>query len=161
MDRDYQLRRRERGVTLIELMVAIMASGIVLFALGNIVIVNQKAMARSQTRASLQQHTTVVTATMARAIRGANRIEITGANGFRLRDLSGSVTYTYQLQSGNDGPRLQQNGVDMAELDCTRFGITANEDTTSVTVDLELTSSEGVKLSELNTVSIRNRTLEF
>lgn len=161
MDGNQLLRRRERGVTLIELMVAIMASGIVLFALGNIVIVNQKAMKRSQERASLQQHTTVVMSQIARAIRGANRIEVTGANAFRLRDLNGALTATFQLTTGAGGPRLQQNGTDMADLDCTRFTVAANSDTTSVTLDLEFTTADSVTLSKLDTVSLRNRTLEY
>ena len=161
MDRKHILRRRQRGITLIELMVAITASTIVVFALGNIVIVNQRALARSHDRSAMQGHTTIIMSQMARAIRGSNVVEITGANAFRLRDLTGTVTHTYQLFAATDGPRLQQNGVDMAEIDCTRFTVTANPDTTSVTLDLELTSPEGVVLSELNTVSIRNRTLEY
>ena len=156
-----KLKRGQRGVTLIELMVAIVASSIVLFALGNIVLANQKAMKRSENRASMQGHTTVIMAQMARAIRGANSIEIIGANAFRLRDLSGSVTHTYQLVTNNDGPRLQQDGVAMAEMNCTRFTVTTNTDTTNVTLDLELTSPEGVVLNELNTVAIRNRTLKY
>jgi len=158
---NHLLRRRERGVTLIELMVAIMASGIVMFALGNIVIVNQKAMKRSQDRASQQQHTTVVMSQMARAIRGANRIEVTGASAFRLRDLNGALTSTFQMVTGLGGPRLQMDGTDMSELNCTRFTVTTNIDTTSVTLDLEFTTAENVVLNELNTVSIRNRTLEY
>ena len=161
MDRTNILKRRERGVTLIELMVAIMASGIVLFALGNIIIVNQKTMKRSQDRASLQQHTTVIMSQMARAIRGSNRIEVTGANEFRLRDLNGALTSTFQLVTDTGGPRLQMDGTNMADLDCTRFTVTANSDTTSVTLDLELTTTDSVTLNELNTVSLRNRTLEY
>jgi len=161
MDRKLILRRGQHGVTLIELMVAILASCIVLFALGNIVIVNQQALKRSQSRAALQGHTTVVMSQITRAIRGASTIDITGANAFRLRDLTGSVTHTYQLVTVADGPRLQQNGVDLAELDCTRFTVTPSPDTTSVTLDLELTSADGLVLSELNTVAIRNRTLEY
>ncbi|MBC8423605.1 prepilin-type N-terminal cleavage/methylation domain-containing protein [bacterium] len=155
------MKRRQSGISLIELMVAIMASGIVLFALGNIVVVNQQAMKRSQERVALQSHATVVMSRMARAVRGANRIEVTGANTFRLRDLNGALTSTFQLTGTADGPRLQMDGVDMAEIDCTRFAVTTNVDTTSVTLDLELTTTDGVILGELNTVSIRNRTLEY
>jgi len=161
VDGNHLLRRRQHGVTLIELMVAIVASGIVLFALGNIVVVNQRAMVRSRDRAAMQQHASVVMTRMARAIRGANRIEVTGAGAFQLRDLDGALASTFQLVSAADGPRLQMDGTDMADMDCTRFAVATNADTTSLTLDLEFTSQDGLAMSELNTVSIRNRTLEY
>ncbi len=161
MDRIDLLRRRQLGITMMELMVALLASAIVIIALGKVVIVNQQATTRSRDRAEMQGHTTVVMSRISRAVRGANRIERTGPNAFRLYDLTGGVTHTYRLVNGSDGPRLQQNSTDMADLDCTRFDVTINADTTSVTVDLEFSSADSVKYSELNTVSIRNRTLEY
>lgn len=161
MDGNHVLRRAQRGITLIELMVALTASAIVLLALGNVVLVNQKAVGWSQDRAELQGHTTVVMSRIARSVRGANQVVVSNANTFRLYDLNGTLTHTYALVSAADGPRLQLNGADMADQNCTRFTVTPNADTTSVTLDLELTSTDGVTLGELSTVSIRNRTLEF
>jgi len=155
------MKLRQRGITLIELMVAIMASGIVLFALSNVIIVNQRALQRSRERVSVQSYTMVLMSRMARAVRDANRLEVTGANAFRVRDLNGALTATFQLTGTAAGPRLQMDGVDMAEVDCTRFAVTTNADTTSVTLDLELTTDDGVAISELNTVSLRNRTSEY
>ena len=64
---------RERGFTMVELMIASFLAVIVVLALGNVILVSQKSWEWGRDKTVLQQNVAEVTEWMARSVRQSQR----------------------------------------------------------------------------------------
>ena len=150
-----------RGFTLIELMIATFLSLIVVLALGNIVLANQKAWVWGHDKAVLQSNVTESLEWMARSIRAAHSIQVLGSGDFQTYDENDNPTHRYRLSGSGASARLLEDESSFSDRTCTQFTVTANTDTTSLTLALEFEDDSGARVAAMNRATLRNRTLEF
>ena len=104
-----QLRRDERGFTLTELLVVTAVLGLMLTAVGSLMMSSQQAYSFGSNRVEAQQNARVALDLMTRELRGAQSITALGGASditFTVCDASSMTTCTpvsvqYQLSSGN------------------------------------------------------------
>jgi len=160
-----QLRRNrpaaeQGGFTLVELMVALTASLIVTFALGQLVMTNQRAWRDGTDRAVLQQNLSQVLDWIGSDVRGAARVDLQGGSSFRLLDRNGQALHTYTLQTSGGDTLLQRDGRTLVPRTCPVFSVAANADTTILTITVDLRGQYGKRVSATTAVAIRGRDLE-
>jgi len=143
-----------------ELMVALVASFIVVLALGKLVLVNQQAWRDCRDRALLQQNLSQVLDWFALDVRGATRIDLQGTTGFRLLDAAGRQLHAYTLQTTQGDTLLQRDGRVIAPRTCHRFSVQANRDTTALTITVGLRGENGKRIVGSTIIAVRNRDLE-
>jgi hypothetical protein len=144
-----------------EMVIAVFVALIVVLALGRLILANQRAWEWGRDKAELQQNVTEGLEWMARSVRAARTVEITGTDEFRTYDENGSLVHTFQLANVGSQTRLLQDGSDLVDRRCTLFQITANSDTTSLTLEVELEDNAGNRVAGQTRVTIRNRTFTF
>lgn len=151
-----------RGFTLVELMIASFISLIVVLGLGQLILVSQSAWKWGAGKTELQGNVAEATEWMARSVRLASAVTLVSDSDFITRNEDGNPLHRYQVGSdGAGGRRILEDGKALVDQDCTDFSVTANEDTTSVTLSLELRDAMGNKVAAMTTATLRNRSLEF
>lgn len=153
-------RRASAGYTLVELVVAGGLSLIVVLALGQLVVANQRAWAEGRDKAVLQQNATEALERIARAVRAANRVVRVSGSEMRTYDASGVLLHTYRRVAAGAAGRLQEDGADLVARNCTRFIVTASGDK-SVRLDLELEDAAANRVAVITRAAVRSRTLAF
>jgi hypothetical protein len=157
------LKQRQHcsGYTFIELAVASLLAFLVVLALGRLILANQRSWEWGRDKVVLQQNVTEALEWMARSIRAARSLQLQADDHFNTFDESGVQVHTYQLVTGAGGPRLQEDGQDLSDRLCTEFTVSANWDTTSLIIRLELEDNTGDRVAGLTRATIRNRPFEF
>lgn len=145
----------QRGITLMEMMVSILASLIVVMALGRVMTINSQAYDSNRDKSDSQSNASLILERMTRATRQASVIEVVSSDEFRVRDGAGNVVHTYSRSGSGSGARLQEDGVDMSPEACTQFSITADSDTTSLLLSLTLAGDDGSTVSTTTRVAQR------
>lgn len=120
--RDY---RNQRGVTLMEMMVSILASLIVVMALGRVMTLNHQAWDSHRDKSDVQNNAALILERMSRTVRTASTIEVTGGDSFVVRDGAGNTVHAYALSGDGSAARIQEDGVKMADETCTMFDVRA------------------------------------
>jgi prepilin-type N-terminal cleavage/methylation domain-containing protein len=154
-------RGTDRGYTMIELIIASVIALIVVLAMGKLILVNQSSWEGGRDKAVLQANVTESLEWMARSIRAARTAQVVDVDEFRTYDESGNLAHTYRLVVAGGGNRLQEDGQDLINRNCTQFVVAANADTTSLTLTLELEDKAGDRVAGMSRTTLRNRTLEF
>ncbi|MBU1699089.1 MAG: hypothetical protein KJ970_17120 [Candidatus Eisenbacteria bacterium] len=156
------MRRRggNAGYTAIEMLIASFLGLIIVFALGRLILTNQRSWEWGRDKAVLQQNSTEALEWMARSIRAAGSLSTSSATSFSTHDSSGVLIHTYQLTGGGD-PRIQEDGVNLVDRRCTQFNVVPDSDTTSLSLTLELEDNAGNLVLEMTRARLRNRIFEF
>jgi hypothetical protein len=154
-------RSASRGLTLLELVIATFLALIVVLAMGKIILVNNRAWEWGRDKSVLQANETEALEWMARSIRAANHLRMISASEFRTYDAAGTLLHTYRRQVVSGLGRLQQDGTDLVARQCTQFVLTPDNDTTSLTIRLELQDNSSNKISATTRAAVRNRAFEF
>lgn len=153
------------GFTLIEMMIGLSLALIVVFALGRIVLANQRAWEWGRDKTVLQANVTEALEWMSRSVHAARTLDVAAHSGvndeLRTYDETGALVHTYRRVVVSGVGRLQQDGADLVDRPCTRFIVTPNVDTTSVTLDLELKSKTNALVAATTRATVRNRFFTF
>jgi len=150
----------QRGYTLLELMVAGMLSMFVLLALGKLILVNQQSWEWGRDKTVLQQNASLTLERISARVRAARSIAVADSTEFRCYDATGSVTDVFR-RVVNSGGRLQHNGLDMVDRTCNAFIVTTDDDTTSVTIQIELADNSDERITAMTRTAIRNQSFTF
>lgn len=153
--------RSREGATMVEFMIATVIALILVLVLGWLLMSSQRTWESGRDKSELQANTTEALEWMARSIRESRRLTLVNSNEFWTHDETGGLAHTYRLDNTGVEPRLQQDGQDLATRHCTQFTVTADDDTTSLTLVLELEDSDGDRVLGMTRVALRNRTLIF
>ena len=70
------------------------------------------------------------------------------------------LTDIYRRIATNGG-RLQHNSLDMVDRTCTAFIVTTDDDTTSVTIQMELADDADSRVAVMSRTAVRNQSFEF
>lgn len=159
-----ELTRRDRaraGFTMIEMVVSLFVSLIVVFAIGKLMLVNGTSLRQGRDRILLQQNVSEVLDRVCHSTRAARTLQVVSATQFRTYDADGTLKHTYRKWATASGDRLQEDGRDMSGQACTVFTCTPNADTTSVTLVMKFTNTDGETVDRRTRITVRNRTLSF
>jgi prepilin-type N-terminal cleavage/methylation domain-containing protein len=151
----------QRGVTLIELSLALVVGLLVVLALGRIVLANQRSWEQGRDKTELQQNTTEALEWMARSVRSARTVAVIDTTEFRTYDAAGSLVHTYELVAGVGQPRLHEDGSELTDRPCTLFYVLPDADTTGVTLTIELEDRAGNRVAAQTRATLRNQSFQF
>jgi Tfp pilus assembly protein PilV len=156
-----RLRSKSRGFTTIELLIASIVALVVVFAMGNLILQNQRSWEWGRDKTVLQQNTTEALERMARSVRAARKLAVVSDTKFSTYDENGVLVHSYErVLVGGEG-RLQEDAADLVDRQCTQFQVTTDEDTTSVNLVLELEDEAGNRVAASTRATVRNLTYEF
>ncbi len=150
----FRHKRDQRGVTIMELMMALTASFIVVMGLGKLVMLNQQAFQSSRGKSDIQINSSLILDQMSRSVRESQRIVVTSSTEFATYDSDGNVMDSFQW-TGAGGQRIQRDGVDMTTNDCSFFRVSADADTISLTLEFELVDNDQASMRILSQVGRR------
>jgi hypothetical protein len=164
---DAMRRSSGRAVHDLELMIGISLALIVVLALGRIVLASQRSWEWGRDKTVLQANVTEALEWMSRSVHAARTVEVYAHSGvndeFRTYDETGALVHTFRRAVGVS--RLQMDGADLVDRPCTRFVVTPNADSTSLTLDLELVILHGVdvqtRVAATTRATVRNRFFTF
>lgn len=159
-------RRRDRhaaqlGLTLIEMMVAILASAIVALSLSRMAVSNQRMVFGGHDQAYLQQEMARLIETVSRDVHSAYAVTATGDTEFRTYDAGGGVLHVFRRNTADGTTRFLRDNVALSDRNCTTLNVTTDDDSTTLNIDLTLSDAAGNESSGFTQVCVRNRTLEF
>jgi Tfp pilus assembly protein PilV len=154
-------KRSREGATMVEVMIATVIALVLVLVLGWLLMASQSTWESGRDKTELQANTTEALEWMARSIRESRRLTVVNTSEFWTFDETGSLVHTYRLDTSGTEPRLQVDGQDLATRHCTQFMISADDDTTSLTLVLELEDRDGDRVIGMTRVALRNRTLTF
>ena len=109
----------------------------------------------------LQQNSTESLEWMSRSIRAAHSIAVIDTSEFRTYDDAGTLLHTYELVNVGGINRLHQDGSNLVDRRVTRFLVVPDDDTTSVTLTLEIEDRAGSRVEAITRTAVRNRSFEF
>ena len=161
------MRRRagSRGYTTVELMVAIFLAFIVVLALGRIILANQRSWEWGRDKAVLQANLTEALEGVSRSVHAARTLEVILHGGVpsevRTYDETGALVHTFMTATVGTEVRLQRDGTDLVARKCTYFRAIPDNDTTSVTLVLELEDKAGSRVRATTRAAIRNRFFQY
>ncbi|MBP7669193.1 MAG: hypothetical protein KA123_01255 [Candidatus Eisenbacteria bacterium] len=153
--------RGRRGLTIIEFTVASMISVIVVLALGRIVLANKRGFDWNVDKTVLQQNASESLERMARAVRASQRLVVTSPSAFSTYDETGALTCTFMRTVASGTGTLRENGAALTPRACTAFTVTPDEDTTSVSIELQLADNSGNAVALATRAAVRNRHFQF
>ncbi|MFO7653333.1 MAG: prepilin-type N-terminal cleavage/methylation domain-containing protein [Candidatus Krumholzibacteriia bacterium] len=155
--------KKRAGYTIIELMIASFLALVVVLAMGQLILTNQSSWERGRDKVQLQANATEALEWMARQIRPAFRLEVPDDDQFLAYDMTGATIAHFRLETVGGENRLRDvlNGADLVARNCTRFHVRPDDDTTSVTLTLELENRDEIRVGSVTRAAIRNRPLEF
>jgi hypothetical protein len=141
---------------MVEMMVALFLALLVVMALGSLIVMNQRSWAWGQDKAMLQANVTESLEWMARSIRAARNLTLASPQEFSTYDETGTLAHTYRRDTIGGVPRLLQDGNDLVDRRCTSFTVSANADTTSLTLVLQLEDNAGSVVEGMTRATMRN-----
>lgn len=157
------MRRRSnnRGFTTIELLIASIVALVVVFAMGYLILQNQRSWRWGRDKTVLQQNTTEALEKMARSVRAARRLAVVSGSKFSTYNENGALVHSYERAVVGGEGRLLEDAADLVDRRCTSFEVTTDEDTTSVTLVLELEDDAGNRVAVTTRATVRNLSYEF
>jgi type II secretory pathway pseudopilin PulG len=156
-----KMKNNQAGYSLIEIMVAVAISFMVVMALGRVITMNTQAWIYNQESSHVQRNASQALDWMSRDIRQARTLEMISATEFRTLGASGAVEHVYRLDTSGSVDRVKRDGDDMFPEACTQFLVTANPDTSGVTVTLTLLNAGGTSVTAMSQAVVRNTTRWF
>lgn len=150
-------RRPPRGMTLVELLIAVFLAGVVAAAGAVVYLVNQRSLGQGRDKVLAQQNATWCLESMARDTRRARRVELPAPGRMVLYDTGGAVISTWDLGAVNGKNRLERNGVAMAPETCTSLAFSLNPDSSAVGMSLELEDAAQNRVRVESEAALRNR----
>jgi hypothetical protein len=154
-------RASASGATIVELMLAIFLALIVVYALGRIILANQRSWEWARDKIVLQQNVTEALEWMARNVRAARSVDVVSPNELHTFDEDGNITHSFLREAVAGSFRLRQDGSDLVDRVCTQFLVTPDDDSTSVTLVVELQDKAGNKVKGMTRAALRNLSYEF
>ncbi len=154
-------RPDQAGLTLIEMMVAIVASGVVVMSLGRLVTTNQTMVFGGRSRAVLQQDISRVINVITQDVRESRWVMAQSDAEFRTYDHAGGVTHVYLVTAVDGGNLVTRDGVALAQNGCDSLTVAASPDSTILTVSLGLSDNRQNATAGFTAVSVRNHAMEF
>lgn len=151
----------ETGLTLLEMMIAIMASVIVALAISRLAVSNQRLIVGDHDQAYLQQEVTRMIETVSRDVRVAHAVASSGDAEFRTFDASGAVLHVFRRVTESGGARFQRDGVALTDRACASLSVSTTVDSTALDLNLSLSDDIGNQSGGFTQVCVRNRALEF
>lgn len=151
----------ETGLTLLEMMIAIMASVIVALAISRLAVSNQRLIVGGHDQAYLQQEVARMIETVSRDVHVAHAVATNGDAEFRTFDAAGTVLHVFRRITESGGARLQRDGVALSDRACAVLSATTTADSTVLDLNLSLTDDIGNQSGGFTQVCVRNRALEF
>ncbi|MDP6797785.1 MAG: hypothetical protein QGG33_08170 [Candidatus Krumholzibacteria bacterium] len=148
-------RGNEKGFSVMELMVACSLAILVMMGLGHLMLGNQAAWNWGMSKLELQQEASRVLDRMSHSLRAADGISLLNGSEFKTLDPGETVLHHYRRVASGSQYRLQENGTDMQDSDCTVFSVSANSDSSLLTLSLELLDEAGNRVSSMTMVSLR------
>ena len=150
---------RARGFTTIELMVASLIALFVALAAGSILFSSQRSHRQGQDKLVMQQEATRAVEQIARDIRRSRWVDWNSGVPSRiaLRDHFGALIRVYDRGAVAGVQKARQDGAALTDHECTQLTFTANSDTTTLSIQLELRDRAGNKVKVESKASIRNR----
>jgi type II secretory pathway pseudopilin PulG len=116
--------RRQSGLTMIELLVALSLAVIVVIAVGSVYLTNQRSFRQGREKLLTQQNLSWCMEEVARDLRRAWRADRVNAQKIVLYDTDGLVFATWELGSEGGQDRLLRNGTAQAPEQCTALAFT-------------------------------------
>lgn len=154
-------RTEQAGLTLVEMMVAILTSAIVVMSLGRLVTTNQTMVFGGRSQAVLQQDISRVLNVITQDVRESRWVAAQSAAEFRTYDTAGDVTHVYLLTAVEGENRVFRDGAAMAQNACDSLIVAASPDSTILTVSLGLSDNRDNATAGFTAVSVRNHAMEF
>ena len=154
-------RPDQAGLTLIEMMVAIVASSIVVMSLGRLVTTNQTMVFGGRSRAVLKQDVSRVLNVITQDVRESRWVMAQSAAEFRTYDTAGAVTHVYLLTAVDGDNLVTRDGMALAQNACDNLAVAASPDSTILTVSLGLSDDRQNATAGFTAVSVRNHAMEF
>ena len=134
---------------------------VVVLALGALIQANRASFAWGQDKASLQQNVSEALDWMTRSIRAARTLQVNGTEEFRTFDEAGNLEHVYERATDSGVPRLLVDGSPLIQRRCHSFLVTANSDTTSVTLKVVFESDAGDFVAQIHSPSERPTRLDL
>lgn len=150
----------QRGVTLLELMVSILASSIIILSVGRIATTNSSMIREGQDQARLQQDVSRLLDRITRDVRAAERVTRVGATGFRTY-VGAATQHVYTLSGSGNDLRLQRDGVVLLDCTCSTLAATSTSDSTTLDIRLSMTDEHGNRAEGYTAAVVRNNNLGF
>ena len=151
----------QRGVTLIEIVVSLLASSIIILSIGRIVTTNQSMIKGGSDKAVLQQELSRTLVQITNDVRAAHSVVRTGNGEFRTFDKGGTQLHVYQRVGADDDARIRRDGVLVTDRICTVLTAATNADSTHLHLDLTFADLSSNRVAGHTAASVRNRTTDF
>jgi Tfp pilus assembly protein PilV len=145
-----------RGFTTIELLIASVIALVVVFAMGYLILQNQRSWEWGRDKTVLQQNTTEALEWMARSVRASRWLDVVSDKKFMTYDEDSVLVHTYELIEADEKEWLQEDGINLVDRPCTHFEVTTDADMKSVTLLLELEDEAGNKVAATTRAAARN-----
>jgi len=150
-------RGHQAGVTLIEVLVALVLMVLVALAAWYVYGTNQRAFNQGREKLLVQQNASFCLDAVARDVREAWRVDYVNSNRILLYDTAGVLTNTWELGTENGENRLKRNNVSMAPEECTALVFSIlNPDSSTVGVELELMDDAENRVRIMTRSTLRN-----
>jgi prepilin-type N-terminal cleavage/methylation domain-containing protein len=145
--------KSRKGFTIVELMVAVMASAIVVLAAGIVVVIGQTAWNQTWKKVNLQRNASVAMLRMSKSIKSATSATV-DPNGKILNITDGNTVSSYVMDTNNLRYIVggQTQTVISGEVNNVQFSLVGNN---SVTIDLSL-KKDNAQTRFISTVMMRN-----
>lgn len=153
--------RSQNGFTMMELVIALVIGLVVVLAIGSLVLQNQRSWAWNKDKTVLQQNVTECLEWMARSTRAARSLEVVSDQKFKTYDENGTLVHTYQRANVAAKYKIREDDHDLVDRVCTRFQVSPDNDTTSITIEIELRDEAGNLVAGSTRAAARNRSYEF
>ena len=129
--------------------------------MGSLILQNQRSWQWGRDKTVLQQNTTEALEWMARSVRASRRLAVVSDTKFRTYNENGVLVHSYERTLVAGEGRLQEDAMDLVDRRCTQFQVTTDEDTTSVTLVLELEDDAGNRVAVMTRATVRNLDYQF
>jgi Tfp pilus assembly protein PilV len=144
------------GFTTIELLIASVIALVVVIAMGYLILQNQRSWEWGRDKTVLQQNTTEALEWMARSVRAARVLNVVSDSKFMTYNEDLVLVHTYEVVEVDGDNWLQEDGNDLVDRVCTNFEVIPDDDTTSVTLVLELKDEAGNLVAATTRAATRN-----
>jgi len=149
--------RNRRGVTMIEIMVALFIFAFLLVIMGGSFLIMKKAYGQGAETLSLQQNGTQVLEQIERDVRGSRWVTRVSATELRCFDEDSTETVHYTLQAINGKNYVMRNGTQMTKEACMGLTYTLNTGDGVVRVQMEVADTQDNRVSLDARANLRNR----
>jgi len=149
----------QRGLTLIELMLAIFITAFLLVAMGVIYTQTAEAWREGKEKLDIQQEATFALEQIARDVRASRSVVVASPDDIRCYDSAGTETARYTLDTSGAVNYIHRDSNPLVSVQCTLLGFALSADEGTVDISLELQDAQGNKTLVSSKTTLRNRNL--